>query len=50
MAAELEGDLRVAAEGVFRVTGSVTATGSCATDLSGSCDFTYQGHQNPVTT
>jgi hypothetical protein len=31
----------------FAVAGSVTASGSCATDASGQCDFTYQGPEFP---
>jgi hypothetical protein len=32
---------------LFSVTGSVTATGSCATDASGVCSFTYAGPDLP---
>jgi hypothetical protein len=32
---------------VFTVTGSVSASGSCVTDTSGSCDFTYAGPPLP---
>jgi hypothetical protein len=31
----------------FSVTGSVTDSGSCATDADGQCDFTYQGPELP---
>jgi Bacterial Ig-like domain (group 1) len=31
----------------FRVTGSVTATGSCNTGADGSCNFTYDGPEVP---
>jgi hypothetical protein len=31
----------------FSVTGSVTDSGSCTTDLNGQCDFTYQGPELP---
>jgi hypothetical protein len=33
----------------FRVTGSVSATGSCTTDMQGRCSFTYAGPPFPGT-
>jgi outer membrane protein assembly factor BamB len=42
-----EGGPVLGSQVLFSVQGSVTTTGSCTTDQSGACAFTYQGPQLP---